>query len=841
MTEVRPSPVHQIPQLFVAEDLESPLPLEHTRIGVQITGPIARVTVSQRFSNPLKEPAELEYLFPLPEDSAITAFELSLGERRILGDLQEREAAQAAYEDARGQGKRAGLLDQRRDNLFAVRLANVQVGEIITASVRYQQRLRFSEGGAAGPGKGVYEFIYPMGLTPKYDSPEHAEEGQGVQAPIASGEERIGPVEIHLSLDAGLPVGEVSSPTHRLQTIRMDEQRLQISLDGAYIPDHDFVLRWQAAGQRVQAAGWTSGDAKQAFFLASLIPPVMDDDVSAPPREFVFVLDRSGSMSGEPIRQARNALRACLRALNVEDTFSILLFDNQLQWFNEKPVAVTQEQVAQADAFLDAVQGRGGTEIVRALQAALSLPNDPERARFVVFLTDGAVSAEARVLENLRKQIGPARLFTFGIGPSVNRALLNRMATLGRGRSEFLQLNEDIEGAIIRFQDSVSFPALTDLTLEWEQGKAWDIYPTRLPDLYYGQPLEVCGRLALNGNRPAKLTLRAQQGGHPVTVQMALPQPAGQDRAIERVWARARLDDLLEQMDLEPARAEKLRAEVIGLAIEYHLVTRFTSFAAVDRDPASPQGSKPRLIRVAQPLPQGVTFDQVGAGGQSGRLLRAMAAPSPLVHTAARQFIEDGGPVMPAPAASLMQQLASKRERQEGGAPVQGAAHPLEMLPQGGEAILRWLARSQNVNGSWREDVEWTAAAVMAFAAGGHTPRSGIYRQVMRRAVRWLVENSGQGAEAFLRARALADLASVSGDASDQVAAQAAREGLPVPSSDLERAALGQTVPAPDVLQTLDDLRMAVLLKVKRALPDGLFKGAQGELASVWSAALPQQ
>lgn len=839
MTEVRSSPANVFPLLILAEELDSPLPLEHTRISAQITGPIASVTVIQRFSNPLKEPAELEYLFPLPEDAAVTAFELTLGERRITGDLQERESAQTAFEAARDQGKRAGLLEQRRENLFAVRLANVQAGEAITASVHYQQRVKFRDEAAGDPaGTGWYEFVYPMGLTPKYDSPEHFEEGKGAHAPVSMGEERIGPVEVYLSLDGGIPVGEVTSPTHRLEAVRIDERRLQVSLDGQYIPDHDFVLRWSVAGPQAQAVGWTSGDAKQAFFLASIVPPRIEDEISAPPREFVFVLDRSGSMSGEPIRQARNALRACLRALNAEDTFNILLFDNSLEWFSKKPVEVTQEQVAKADALLDSVHGRGGTEIVRALEQALTPAHDPERTRFVIFLTDGAVSAEARVLDGIRKKIGAARLFTFGIGPSVNRALLNRMAVLGRGRSEFLQLDEDIEGAIIRFQDSVSFPALTDLSLEWERGKAWDLYPSHLPDLYYGQPLEICGRLAINSTRPVKLTLRAKQGDQPVTLQMLLAPPSGQDRAVERVWARARVDDLLEQMELEPSRAEKIRAEIIGLAMEYHLTTQFTSFAAIDQDPAGPAGGKPRVIRVSQPLPQGLTFDHI-TGGAPGHLMRAMAAPLPQLNTTSRQF---GERTRPKPAMNFMQQGGLKREGPNDAAPalIPGMAKSLETQPQGQEAVLRWLARNQNVNGSWREDVEWTAAAVMAFVGAGNTLRSGIYRQVMRRAVRWLVENPGSGSSAFLRARALADLAQVSGDEADEVNAKSARQALAAPVSDLECAALGQSVSVPDVLHTLDDLRLAVLTKVKRQVSPDLLKGDQAELASVWSAALPQ-
>ncbi|RPJ44484.1 MAG: VWA domain-containing protein, partial [Chloroflexi bacterium] len=640
MPETKASPMIAFPQIVLANEIDSALPLEHTTVSAQVTGPVASVVVTQRFGNPLKEPAELDFLFPLPENAAITGFDLQVGAQRIQGDLQEQETARTAYEEARGQGKRAGLFEQRRPNLFAVRLAHVQAGETIHAMVHYQQRVKFED--------DAYEFVYPMGLTPKYDSPQQTGEGEGTHAPIVRGGEAVGPVEISLAVDAGLPVGEPSSPSHTVEVARLDDRRFQMRLAGEQIPDHDFVLRYPAAGEQTQAAGWTSGaegTGKDGFFLATLVPPAVEAETEPAPREFIFVLYRSGSMSGEPILQARNALRACLRALNPNDTFRVLLFDNELEWFHTEPTGVTQEQIERADAYLEQVQGRGGTEIVRALEAALSIPPSGERVRFIVFLTDGAVSAEGRVLDGIRSRIGGARLFTFGIGPSVNRALLSRMAELGRGRASFLQLNEDIEGAIIRFQDSVSFPALTDLALEWEGGKAWDIYPARLPDLYFGQPLEICGRMAWSEAKPARLTVRGKRaaaGGkaQPVVLTVTLAQSTGREPAIERLWAHERVDDLLEQAEMEPKRADKLRAEIVGLALEHNLVTVYTAYVAIDHVDAV-SGGQARLIHIAQPLPQGLQPGPFMPGPQPMAMMTAMM-PMPRPASAARHEISDG-------------------------------------------------------------------------------------------------------------------------------------------------------------------------------------------------------
>ncbi len=843
MVEPKLAPIISLPQIVLADTVDSALPLEHTLVSAQVTGPVANVVVTQRFGNPLESAAELDYLFPLPEKAAITGFELQVGQRQIQGSLQEQEAARSTYDEARGQGKHAGLFEQRRPNLFAVRLANVQPGETIYTKVHYQQQLKFED--------ASYEFVYPMSLTPKYDSPQHPEEGQGVHAPVAQIGERIGPVEINLAVDAGLPVGQPASPSHAVDVVRLDERRFQVRLSGEQTPDHDFVLRYPVAGEQSQAASWTSKKDGGAFFLATLVPPALEHESEPLPREFVFVLDRSGSMSGEPILQARNALRACLRALNPDDTFRILLFDNELEWFQPEPLAVTQEHVDRADAYLEKVQGRGGTEIVRALEAVLSAPADERRMRFVVFLTDGAVSAETRLLDGIRGRIGAARLFTFGIGPSVNRALLSRMAELGRGRSSFLQLNEDIEGSIIRFQDSVSFPALTDLTLAWENGKAWDVYPARLPDLYYGQPLEICGRLAGEGPQPVKLTVRGKRwqangAAEPVTLELTLPQPAGQDLTVERLWARARVDDLLEQMELEPKRADKLRAEILGLALEYNLVTVYTSFVAVDPVDAV-AGGQPRIIHVSQPLPQGLQPGPFLPGVQTmGMLNASMSMPSPAMPGAVRDTmargraflskftgsnrqVSDSGPM--GPMGLMAQNEAQTTIRQSGDV-------------QDRETVLRWLARTQRVDGSWNADVEWTAAAVLAFIRAGHTTRVGSYRQALRRAARYLVEQAGAeltGAERmarFLSAKALAELAAATGEEADRDAAHAMRQALPPPANDLETAALGQPVQAPEAIASLDELRLAGLLRVALPVPQALLAGEQGELAQIWAAAL---
>lgn len=466
---------------------------------------------------------------------------------------------------------------------------------------------------------------------------------------------------------------------------------------------------------------------------------------------------------------------------------------------------------------------------MQALEAVLALPADPQRTRYVVFLTDGAVSAEARALEHIRGRIGSARLFTFGVGPSVNRALLGRMANLGRGRSTFLQLDEDIEGAIIRFQDSVSLPVLTNLALEWHNGKAWDIYPERIPDLYDGQPVELCGRVALRGHSALRLTVRGQRGTEAVQLTLEVPVAAGRDDVIGRVWAKARVDHLLEQQALDPGRADQLRNEIIRLALDTNLVTPYTSFIAIDRETARGEG-QPRVIHVAQPLPQSLqpgAFGPTRVGGVN-QLAAIAGGPAPRMASKALSHAPQAMAAsftMNSPEADLKRRIAESR-----------VPEPTLLEP---EATLRWLARVQKLDGSWESSVEWTAAALLAFVRNGHTTRVGAFRQALRRAAGWLSAQVGHGFASFARALALEELASATGDDRDTAAAREARQALPAPSTLLEQAASGVRVEAPELLRNLDDLRLAAVLKASLPVPEALLQGMERELARVWAAALP--
>lgn len=792
--------------IVLPDKVSSAFPLERTRITGQITGSIASILVEQHFRNGLEQAAEIEYLFPLPEKAAVFGFELRIGGRVVKGEVQENQQARERYDFARDRGQQAALVEQRRSNLFAVRVANILPGKPIVAALRYTEPLQYQD--------GEWEFIFPMGLTPRYNAPGYEQEAAGTTHPLAEPGDVVGPVEISLSLHCAPACEAPTSPSHTLDIARLDESRFQVHLGQPAIPDHDLVLRYRAALDTPVLSAYAHQTKQGAHFLVNLLPPRLDAAESAVgPRDFVFVLDRSGSMMGEPIAQARNALRACLRALNPGDTFRILLFDNEMEWFLPEPSTVTQAQIEAADAYLAQVEGRGGTDIITALHTALNLPAvSARRSHYVVFLTDGAVSAEDRALEQVRQQIGAARLFTFGIGPSVNRALLRRMAALGRGTAEFLQLDEDIEGAIIRFQDRISFPALQNIQVEWHGARVWDTYPAQLPDLYYGQPLEMTGRLVVDEGVQPVLSLIGSIDGQPLVF---VDEPA-----ISRAWAHARIDELVEKQLAGEISPDQARDEILALALRHQILSSHTAFVAVD-DEVVAAGGKPVVIAVAQPLPQGLNM-----AGFTG-----MVPPAPSAMLRASSFMPASTDAMAVHKMSVQASPRASRELKES-AEVQPAAMTTE-------ALLRELARTQNVNGSWQDDIELTLAAILAFVRNGHTTHAGSYRQQLRKALTWVVDQRLDKPKddeiAAIRANVISDLASVTGSVEQQQLAAALLSALQIQN----RWAV--TPPPPQAVNDLDTLRIAALLNLPTTLAPSLLKGKHGYLVRVWAASLPKK
>jgi len=766
-------------QIVIPGETASSLPLLSTAITGEIIAPLSSITVTQQFFNPLTKPAELEYLIPLPHESAINKFEFHCGDRTVIAKVADRDQAQKKFEDSMDEGFQAGLVEERRPNLFSIRLANVLPGENITTVLQYRDQMKFID--------DHWEFVYPMGLTPRYGSPEHPEENQGVQSPVALPGEPIGPVTLSLDIASCISVNDISSPSHLLTVKTKKDHHYLIELVGPAIPDHDFVLRLPVKTTTTALTAWQAVSEDESHILVTVIPPTTQESTPEPtPRHFLFVLDRSGSMSGEPIAQARNALRACLRTLNPIDTFNILFFDHELEWYAPEPVTVNQPSIDAVDLYLNQVDARGGTEILSALQAALQEHVRGEQTKYILFLTDGAVSAELRVLREVAKSLGNTRIFTMGIGPSVNRYLLSNLAELGRGAADFLQSDENIEEAILRFQDRVSFPVLTNFQVHCEGAQLLDMTPAILPDLFIGQPVTFLART--RSKKLQKIHINAYSPAGNLNLDVDLQDATSQRDIISRAWAASFTQKLISKMEMgEDETVNKKKA--LALALQYSLITPLTSLLAVDSQRVT-EGGMPTRINIAQPLPQNLTF---GRSFLSAKMVRMPAAMPSSTNFNKNLFCMSDSQM---DFAKIIPQLGEQQDDMR------------EMKD------LKWLARTQMVNGSWNNDVECTSAALLAFFAAGATPSLGIFRRQIQKALSWLDQNPGSGFSEWLRCYVIQRARQLTPNLAVKPVDQTL---LPNPISQpekiLDRLMKGEkhTGMLPDRVDSLDDLRSLAL------------------------------
>ncbi|HZN09601.1 MAG TPA: VIT and VWA domain-containing protein [Pyrinomonadaceae bacterium] len=606
-------------------------PLKHTDVKAEITGFLSRVVVTQHFENPFSSPIEAVYTFPLPQNAAVDDMTMTIGERTIRGKILPREEAQAVYEGAKSRGQVASLLDQERPNIFTQSIANILPGEQIKISISYVETLRYED--------GAYEFVFPMVVGPRYvpGAPSSASNSGGsapntdsvpdgsriTPRPAAPGERSGHDISLDVTLDAGLIVESLESKTHRVDVDRPSSTRAHLKLKrGATIPNKDFILRYDVAGRSIQDALLTHRSDKGSFFTLILQPPdrVATDDVT--PKELVFVLDTSGSMSGFPIEKAKETMRLALDNLYPSDTFNLITFSGDTRILFPEPVPATTGNLRRAQEFLAASSGGGGTEMMGAIKAALEPTDSQSHVRIVCFMTDGYVGNDMQIINEVQKYKN-ARVFAFGIGSSVNRFLLDNMALAGRGEVEYVGLKDDGSAAAKRFHQRVRNPLLTDLSIDWNGLPVADVYPQRIPDLFGAKPVIMTGRYTSPGS--GTIRLKGNMAGSPYTreIQVTLPETMALHDVLAPLWARARIDSLMSEDYFGVQRnriREDLKNAITQLGMEFRLMTQFTSFVAVEEMVVT-DGGRLRRIEVPVEVPAGVdrlaAYD-AGGGGPTG-------------------------------------------------------------------------------------------------------------------------------------------------------------------------------------------------------------------------------
>lgn len=591
------------------EGTNVPLPLKHTDVQAAIHGYIANVTVVQQYQNPFDHKIEAKYVFPLPENAAVDEFVMVIGERRIRGIIRERAEAEKIYNEAKAQGHVASLLTEERPNIFTQSVANIEPGKQIDVRIHYFHTLAFDD--------GWHEFVFPMVVGPRFN-PAGAKRGVGAvvrEAAGASGQktevqylaptERSGhDISLAVELHGAVPIEQIACRSHEVSTRHNSPMHASIMLsDADAIPNKDFVLRYRVSGDGVKAGMLTAKTERGGFFTLMLYPPAELQREHRQPLEIVFVLDCSGSMDGVPIEQAKAAARCGLQLLRAGDSFQLINFSMSAAQLGRAPLEATAENVERGLRYLERLNAEGGTMMIEGIKAALDFPHDPERLRFVCFLTDGYIGNEAEILAEAKQRVGASRIFSFGVGSSPNRYLMDSMARLGRGAVAYLSDKDNGAAVMDAFFERIRSPGLIDLHVDWHGAEVAETFPARIPDLFVGRAIAISGRFP--GALPQELHVAGKVGSRALRIPVRITHNETAGKSLASVWARAKIASLMDQ-SLDADGAGSCDA-VRQVALDFNLVSAYTAFVAVDAT-ARTRGTAV-TTPVAVPVPQGVNYD----------------------------------------------------------------------------------------------------------------------------------------------------------------------------------------------------------------------------------------
>jgi len=571
------SPYFVVPNVDARLD---PLPLREVAVHVDISGVVADVTVTQLWENTGATVVDASYVFPLSTRAAVHALEMRIGGRRIVASIKEKQEAREIFEEAKRNGQTATLLEQSRPNMFTTRLANIQPGDVIEVELSYVELLR--------PTDGIYSLVVPKVVGPRYVSP--AESYPDVPWSVISNDrDTAQPApELHawpisVSLRGGVSVQWAHSSTHPLAIEKDEDGGLEIDLaqDDPESVDatSDFVLDYALGGDALETGVLVQPDAdgEGGHFLALVEPPERVLPTLVPNREYVFIVDTSGSMEGWPLALATTIVTALVADLDPRDRLNVLCFSGGAERLAGLSLPATAANKARAKTFLARQRGQGGTEILQALKLALTSPSIPGLARTFVVVTDGYVTVEAEAIDLIHDSAGDANVFAIGVGNGVNRHLLESIAHAGGAEPYFAIGESSADDIAERFIADARTPVLTHVSFSFEGFDAYDLEPKAIPTLYAARPLLVSGRY--HGKASGTLVIRGETGEGDwqsrTTINGATLNPA-----VPLLWAReriARLSDFAGMRD-----APNTKAEVTRLGLDYALVTQYTSFVAVD-------------------------------------------------------------------------------------------------------------------------------------------------------------------------------------------------------------------------------------------------------------------
>jgi Ca-activated chloride channel family protein len=601
--------------------------LEAARLGIDVdltvSGPTVRARVTQIFKNPTQNWVEATYVYPLPEGGAVDTLKMVIGDRIVIGEIKERQQARVIYEQARQNGQKAALTEQQRPNMFSNAVANIGPGETVLVQIEYQEPVHQSG--------DEFSFRVPMVVGPRYNpapivqsvdfrpgggwgatSTDPVPDRDRISPPVLDPAHNasVNPTQITVRLQAGFPLGEVKSHHHQVKIESPDNATRIIRLaEGAVPADRDFELSWKPAAEAAPSVGLFREHVSDAdYLLAFVTPPSIDQAEQKPlPREVIFVIDNSGSMGGTSIVQAKASLAYALGRLRPGDRFNVIRFDHTMDVLFPASVPADAEHIGRAKSFVDALEAKGGTEMVPAMRAALTdTAGDASTVRQVVFLTDGAIGNEQQLFDTITAMRGRSRVFMVGIGSAPNTFLMTRAAELGRGSFTHIGSVEQVEDRMRGLFGKLENPAVTGLSAKFSDAKA-DMTPLAIPDLYRGEPLVLAARL---DKLAGSVEIKGRIGDRPWVVTLPLAN-AAEGKGLSKLWARRMITDAEIARTLRKITPADADSAILRLALEHQLVTRLTSLVAVDKTPSRPDGEPLKLTELPLNLPAGWEFAKV--------------------------------------------------------------------------------------------------------------------------------------------------------------------------------------------------------------------------------------
>lgn len=620
--------------------------LKHTSVSTKISGYVARVTVKQSFTNPYKDKIEAIYTFPLSESGAVDSMTMQVGKRTIRGSIKKREEAKKIYEEAKAQGHVASLLDQERTNIFTQSVANIEPGANIDITITYVELLKYDA--------GKFSYTFPTVVGPRFIPGEATgKQGTGwaqdtktvadaskITPPVAPANTRAGhDISIDVDVDAGVPIQNIASKLHEVTVTKVNADEAKISLkDKETIPNKDFVLSWDVAGDALKSGYLTHRDSKSesGYFTLMLLPPKRVTVDKIAPKEMIFLIDCSGSQQGAPLEKAKETLSYIVDHMNPQDTFQIIAFaQHQRLLFEGKPQQVTGAKKVEANKFIESLTANGGTWMGPAVEKACAIPPDEHRLRIVTFMTDGYVGNDLEILGMIKKNRNTSRWFSFGTGNSVNRMLIDGIANEGGGEADYVLLNTSGAEVGKKFYDRISSPVLTDVSVDFGKLDVKEVFPRDVSDVWAEKPLYIKGKYLKPG--AGTVTLKGFSGGKPYTqtLQVNFPEINHNNEVLGSIWARAKVDRL-QQEDYAGAQNgninKELKDEIIQTALEHHIMTNYTSFVAVEEKTVTKNGVS-QTVTVPVELPEGV--DREGVFGADGTANRPLSPPPPMSYAGA--------------------------------------------------------------------------------------------------------------------------------------------------------------------------------------------------------------